>query len=357
MTHGELCSWENLLLAAERAARGKHGSPSAAAIDYGREEQLLDLRSELNAETWTPGGYCSFYIHDPKRRLISAAPFRDRVVHHALCNLTEAPFERGFIHDSYANRVGKGTHRALARLQQFQRRFRFALPCDIRQFFPSVDHALLSRTLNRKIRDRALRRLVARILASGEDVLSEVYDMVWFPGDDLFAAARPRGLPIGNLTSQFWANCYLDPFDHFVKRELRCEGYIRYVDDLVLFADEKRQLWEWKAAIEERLARLRLVIHPGAHPRPVAEGISFLGFISFPTHRRLKRRNYANFARKLREKLALWALGAIREEDWRASVESWIAHASHGQTIGLQKSILSSHGLNWEEFAVAARKK
>ncbi len=136
-----------------------------------------------------------------------------------------------FISDSYANRVGKGTHRALDRCQEFARRYRYVLPCDVRQFFPSIDHAVLRGILGRVIADEDVLWLVDRILESGSGVLSEAYDVVYFPGDDLFAAVCPRGLPIGNLTSQFWANCYLDPFDHFIKRELRCRGYLRYVDD------------------------------------------------------------------------------------------------------------------------------
>ena len=132
--------------------------------------------------------------------------------------------------------------------------------------------------------------LIDRILESGVGVLSEQYDMVYFPadapahgsGEGLFAALRPRGLPIGNLTSQFWANVYLNPFDHFVKRQLRCKAYVRYVDDLLLFAGEKPTLWAWKKAIEARLAGLRLTIHPGAHPRPVSEGFPFLGFTLSP---------------------------------------------------------------------------
>ncbi len=114
--------------------------------------------------------------------------------------------------------------------------------------------------------------------------------MVYFPDDDLFAALRSRGLPIGNLTSQFWANVYLNPFDHFVKRTLRCPGYVRYVDDMLFFAADTATLWTWKTTIQERLAALRLTIHPGAHPRPVTEGIPVLGFVVFPQRRRLKRR-------------------------------------------------------------------
>lgn len=249
-----------------------------AAFEYRLEDNLLHLQEELRSKTYRPGPYDSFYIHEPKRRLISAAPFRDRVVHHALCNLIEPIFERAFIADSYANRVGKGTHRALNRVQELARRYPYVLQCDIRQFFPSVDHAILREQLSHKIGDLDVLWLIDRILESGMGVLSEAYDMVYFPGDDLFAAGRPRGLPIGNLTSQFWANVYLNPFDHFVKRELRCGGYVRYVDDFVLFAGQKSTLWEWKSAILERLAHLRLTIHPSAHPRPVGEGIPFLGF-------------------------------------------------------------------------------
>jgi hypothetical protein len=177
--------------------------------------------------------------------------------------------------------------------------------------------------------------------------------MVWFPGDDpatgsgqgLFAANRPRGLPIGNLTSQFWANCYLNPFDHFVKRELRYQGgspgYLRYVDDLLLFADDKGTLWRWREALVERMARLRLTIHPEAHPRPVSEGIPFLGFIVFPTHRRLKRRKGIAFQRRLKRKLAAHAAGEISLDEVHASVQGWVNHVHYGDTWGLRRAMLA----------------
>jgi len=228
--YARLCSWDNLYLAYRRAAKGKRGKVPAARFEYRLEDNLITLQQALQAKSYRPGAYYSFYIHEPKRRLISAAPFVDRVVHHALCNVIEPRFERSFIRDSYANRVGKGTHRALARCQQFVRRYRYALQCDIVQFFPSIDHTVLRRNLARKIADADVRWLIDQILKSEQGVLSEEYRMVYFLGDDLFAISRPRGLPIGNLTSQFWANCYLNPFDHFVKRELRCQAYLRYVD-------------------------------------------------------------------------------------------------------------------------------
>jgi retron-type reverse transcriptase len=140
-----------------------------------------------------PRPYTSFYIHEPKRRLISAAPFRDRVVHHALCNLIEPVFERTFIADSFANRVGKGTHRALERVQKLARRFPYVLQCDIRQFFPSIDHAILRDILAGKIGDSGILWLIDRILESGIGVLKAEYEMVYFSGDDLFAVNRARG--------------------------------------------------------------------------------------------------------------------------------------------------------------------
>ncbi len=336
----ELCSWENLLLAYRRASRGKRGHPGAAAFEHRLEDNLARLRRELLARTYGPGGYVSFTIHEPKRRRISAAPFRDRVVHHALCNVIEPAFERSFTADSFANRVGKGTHRALAQCQRSARRFPYVLSCDIRQFFPSIDHEVLQAILRRKIQDEGVLWLIDRILASGAGILAGEYDPVYFPGDDLFSPLRPRGLPIGNLTSQFWANCYLNPLDHFVKRELRCPSYVRYVDDLLLFGPDKPTLWGWKLAMENRLARLRLTIHPGAHPRPVTEGIPFLGFVVYPDRRHLKRRKGIHFRRRYWGLLAAARKGEIQLDRVTASVKGWVNHVRYGNTVGLRKAVL-----------------
>jgi retron-type reverse transcriptase len=149
----QVYDWEDLLLAHRKAAKGKRSKEPAARFEYHLEDNLVTLQDELQAKTYRPGAYSSFYIHEPKRRLISAVPFRDRVVHHGLCNVIEPIFERSFIHDSYANRKGKGEHRALDRAQSHARRYRYVLPCDVRQFFPAVDHAILRRILARKRRN------------------------------------------------------------------------------------------------------------------------------------------------------------------------------------------------------------
>lgn len=335
----QLYSWENLLLAYKLSSRGKRGKPNVALFEHRLEDNLVRLQEELLTQTYSPRPYTSFYIHEPKKRLISAAPFRDRVVHHALCNLIEPIFERSFISDSYANRKCKGTHLAINRVQRLARRYPYVLQCDIKQFFPSIDHMILKGILARKIQDKGVIWLIDRILESGINVLSEEYDMVYFPGDDISAIRRPRGLPIGNLTSQFWANCYLNIFDHFVKRELGCKGYVRYVDDYVLFGKDKAALWQWKESIRKRLARLRLTIHPGIHPRPVKEGIPFLGFIIYPHKRRLKRRKGVHFVRRLRHLICGYHEGKVPLERIAASVLGWVNHVRYGNTIGLRKSI------------------
>lgn len=338
----ELISFDNLFTAYRKAARGKRSRPAVAAFEFRLEENLLNLQTELRRGDYRPGPYTSFSIHDPKRRLISAAPFRDRVVHHALVNVIEPFFERRFIYDTYANRKGKGTHRALARCTRFLRRYRYVLPLDVRQFFPSIDHATLVKTLGRVLHDPQVLELCDRVLAGGAGVLAEEYDMVYFPGDDLFAVNRPRGLPIGNLTSQFWANVYLDPLDQFIKRRLRCPGYVRYVDDMLLFAGDKQTLHGYRQAVLGYLAGLRLTVHEtSAQLRPTAVGVPFLGFQLFPDHRRLKRPKAVAARRRLKFKAALVRDGALARDRLKASVQSWVNHARYGDTYGLREAILA----------------
>lgn len=337
----QVVSLENLIVAYQQAARGKRRQPVVAAFTFDLEANLCALQGELAAQSYRPGGYYSFYIRDPKRRLVSAAPFRDRIVHHALCRVIEPLFERTFIGDSYANRLGKGTHCALDRAQALAQQYPYVLQCDLRQFFPSIDHAILCQILARKLADPQLLWLVDQILAGGAGVLDEVYAMVYFRGDDLFAINRPRGLPIGNLTSQFWANVYLNELDQFVLRVLHCSGYLRYVDDFLLFAESKAELWRWKAALGEQLATLRLTMHQQASTvYPVTNGIPFLGFRIYPTHRRLKRRNGVAFARRLRRLYQAVAKKELALRDLHTHVRGWVAHARHGDTWRLRYSLL-----------------
>ena len=344
-----VCDFENIYLAWRKARKGKRGRAQPAQFERVQDDELLRIQEELQTFTYKPGAYHSFHIHDPKKRLISAAPFRDRVVHHALCRVIEPIWESRFIHDTYANRIGKGTHRALDRTQEFARRYTYFLQCDVKQFFPSIDHAILRDEFARLIRDEGVLWLCDQVLQSGVGVLADEYEMVYFDGDDpstgsgqgLFAANRPRGLPIGNLTSQFWANVYLNGFDHFVKRELKCRAYIRYVDDFLLFSDDKRELAGWREAIIDKLAELRLTLHEEcAQIFPTVTGIPFLGFRVHPDHRLLKTRKAIHFRRKLKHLLHGYANGSIELPKLQQTLQSWIHYVSYGDTWGLRRSIL-----------------
>jgi hypothetical protein len=179
-------------------------------------------------------------------------------------------------------------------------------------------------------------KLIAVILQSGVGVLDDEATPGYFPGDDLFALSRPTGLPIGNLTSQFFANVLLDPIDHFVKEQLRAPGYVRYADDLVLFADDKDFLWRCHAALVKQLEKIRLRLHPDkTYVRPCRLGLKFLGFRLYRDGRRLLPRNYTRFTRRLRRLRWLRANGFIHSADIARSVSSWLAYARHANHIGM----------------------
>lgn len=336
-----LTSWDNLLLAYRKARRGKRGRPEVARFSCDLEPELLRLRQELREDRYRPGAYRQFAIYERKPRVISAAPFRDRVVHHAVMNLIEPALDKRFVDDSYACRKGKGVHAAVDRYQTYARRHAYVLKLDIRQYFPSVDHAVLKDILRRRIKDAKTLRLLDAIIDGGPDSPGELFH---FPGDDLFAPLeRRRGIPIGNLTSQFFANLYLDDFDHWIKESLRVPAYIRYVDDLLLLDDGRERLWEFCAAIEKRLAGLRLRLH--ARKRQIyrtAEWVDVLGYKIGRARRRLRNDNGHRFRRKLRRMAEGYARGRLAWDDIDASVQSWIGHARHAETEGLRKTIFDA---------------
>ncbi len=343
----QLTSAPNLFMAYKLAARGKRGTAAVADFERNLEDNIFLLRAALLDGSYAHDAYHSFYIHDPKKRLISAAAFKDRVVHHALCQVIEPFFERKFIFDSYANRIGKGSHRALDRTTQYLRRFACYQQLDIRQYFASIDHQLLHQTLAETIADEKVLALCAAILDSGRGVLHEAYEMVYFDGDDLLAASRPRGLPIGNLTSQFWANVYLNKLDHYIKRPLKCKGYVRYVDDMLLFADSKAQLHDWWQAVVAFLGKLRLTIHAQqAQPTPVRQGVTFLGFRCFPDHRRLKREKVIHAWQRIKQNHAMLKRGEMPQADFSQRLQSWVNHARYGDTWGLRCALLNGLEIN-----------
>jgi len=336
----QICTWENLLAAARAAWKGKRSKDAAAAFFARHEEEVVALREELLDGSYYPGEYHYFQIHDPKTRMVAAAPFRDRVVHHALVRVLEPIFDRRMIEDSYACRKGKGTHAAMHRAHQFTRRYRYALKCDIQRYFPSMDHGILAGQIRRVVADERVLALIGLILASHRDGVEQE----WPRDGDLFSVReRIRGLPIGNLTSQFFANIYLTGLDQFVKHDLRVKGYCRYVDDFLLFGDDRGLLREQGWAVRERLEDLRLSIHPDKYRLSATRhGVDFVGFVLFPDGwRRLRGANVRRFHRRYRR--MIWEMRAGRREaaDVTRRVRCWIAHAEHAHSLGLRKAVLS----------------
>ncbi len=333
-----LASFENLFAAARKAERGKRFTHAAAVFNQRLAENLMPLRGELLSGSYRPGEYRTFQIFEPTHRHISAAPYRDRVVHHALCNVMAPLFERSFIADSYANRIGKGTHRALDRCTEYVRRYSHVFQGDIRQFFPAIDHRVLAARLARRIHDPRVLGLANLILDSSNEQEPAIF---YFPGDDLFSPHdRRRGLPIGNLTSQFWANVYLDPLDHFFRDQLGAPGYIRYVDDFLVFSNDANRLAEWRSEAGPFLDGLRLLLHPRkSRIYPTAEGIPFLGFRVYPAQRRMLAGGVQRARRRLTRQASEYAAGEVDRGHVARSVRSWIAHAMHGDTTGLRRTL------------------
>jgi retron-type reverse transcriptase len=340
----EFTAWENLVRAWRNAARGKQGSAAVARFAYKPGEHLLRLQRALLQGRWRPGAYTQFALHEAKRRWIAAAPLADRVVHHALIQVVQPRFERTFHAGSHANRTGHGTHRAIDHLHNLVRGHRFVLRLDVQRHFQSIDHAILLRLLARRIPEPELMAVVRSIVASGEGVADPASpDPGWlFSGDDLLALARPRGLPVGNLTSQHWSNVYLHVLDDFCLRTLGARAYVRYVDDFALFHDDKSVLAEWRARIVEFLGRrLRLRVHErSAQVQPCAAGVPWLGWVVYPDKRRLKSRKAVEATRRLQALHDAWVADEISFAEFDASVQSWIEHVRHGDTLGLRKHVL-----------------
>lgn len=338
-----IVSFDNLLLAYRKARLGKRSRDEVAWFALNLEKELFQLEEDLLNQTYQPGRYRLFMIYERKARQISAAPFRDRVVHHALMNIVEPLLDKRFIADSYACRQGKGVHLAVQRYQQWANRYAYALKLDVARYFPSVDHAILKQQIASHIKDPRVLWLFDTILDHSPP-FPLTSPMVYFPGDDLFTPLeRRKGIPIGNLTSQFLANLYLDGLDHFIKQELRAAAYLRYVDDLVLLSNSKAQLHEWEQAIAEYLERLRLRVHPAkANVFTVYEGVDVLGYRVFPGFRQLRNDNGHRFNRKLRGFARAYAKGWADWDDFDPSVQSWIGHASHADTLGLRRRLFGT---------------
>jgi len=287
---------ENLAAALGRVMKGRGGNRNVMAFAARREEELAALREELLSGAWRPGPYGQFRVTDPKPRTISCAPVRDRVVHHALCGVVAPILERGFTEDCYACRAGKGTHRAAARARELVRRHGWTCKLDIRRYFDSVPHDRLLELLLPMFREKEIRRMIEVIVRHPVPGLPD-----------------GRGLPIGNLTSQWFANFYLSGLDHYAKEGLGAPGYVRYMDDIVLFAGGKAEIWRLHNGVCGWIAEERLLEVKGERTvvAPVTEGLAFLGLRIFPGGWRFQRARLLRTRRKFRLRERQWLAGEI----------------------------------------------
>lgn len=320
----QLTSFENLILAGRKASKGKRAKRAVAKFIFDLEKEVIQIQEELLAGTYWPSPYNVFEIREPKVRRICASTFRDRVVHHAICNLLEPIFERRFIGDSFACRRGKGTHMALRRCQEFARSHRFFLKCDVRKFFDSVDHGVLKSRLGRVVGDQRFLNLLKLIVDHSA------------PG-----IQQGVGIPIGNLTSQNFANFYLDVLDHHVKDRLAVKGYVRYMDDFICFSDSKEHL---QTLLNEIRAFLRIELKLELKEKvvkiaPVSEGVPFLGFRVYPNLIRLQRPNLIRFRKKLRSLKLCRSRNLITEGQMICSVQSLYGHVIHANTLCMRRKM------------------
>lgn len=321
-----VCAFKSLTEAAMRAAKGKKTKPRVALFLWDLESEVIRLENELRTKSYRPRPYRTFNICDPKERTICAADFRDRVVHHAVCRVLEPIFERALIGGTYACRKNKGPLKAVNRAKSFSRRYKYFLKLDVHKFFDSVDHGVLKNQLRCKVKDPHVLWLL--------DVFID-HPVPW--------TLAGKGIPIGNLTSQHFANFHLSGLDHYIREDLRIERYVRYMDDLVLWADEKDTLWDATARIESYLHdRLGLGIKSGGLLlAPVLQGLPFLGLRIFPGVVRIDRRGWRRFRRKVMAADHKLRTGAVDHDTWQRSMASLVGHMQQADTRNLRAAFFN----------------
>ena len=334
----------NLYLAYKKARKGK--TKKDYVIEFEKElwKNLLKLQEELKNQTYAPKPLQTFILRDPKTRKISKSAFRDRVIHHALIRIMEPIFDKSFIYDSCANRLGKGNLFALKRFDKFKRKVSrngklngwfnnnqvkgYCLKADIKHYFEEVSHEVLLKILARRIKDENVIWLIERIL-------NNLPASEGRGGEPGFAK---KGMPLGNLTSQFFANLYLNELDYFVKHELKAKYYIRYVDDFVILHNSKEQLEKWKDKINRFLRdKLKLELHSQKSKIiPLSHGIDFVGFRNFYYFRLLRKRNIKNMLSKIKK----YKLEELSKEKLLESFQGWQAYAKWANSYKLRKMVV-----------------
>ncbi|MFH1425735.1 MAG: reverse transcriptase domain-containing protein [archaeon] len=343
--YDKIISFDNLILSWKKARKGKTKMRYVIKFEKSLEKNLLDLQFELKNQFYYPQPLTTFILRDPKTRKISKSGFRDRIVHHALVNVIEPIFDKTFIYDSCANRTGKGNLFALKRLYCFARKISengkvngifnnnqvkgHCLKADIKHYFHEVEHKILLTIIKRKITDEKIIWLINQIIKANFRIQREREREI----------IENKGMPLGNLTSQFFANVYLNELDYFIKHKLRAKYYIRYVDDFVILHKSREQLNIWKQEIGRFLKeKLKLSLHPQKSKTvPLSKGIDFVGFRNFYHKRLLRKRSI----RKMFSKVEEYKNNKISKEELLSSFQGWNAYAKWANTLKLRRAFSS----------------
>lgn len=336
-----MADYGNVQKSYNKARKGKRYRKDVIRFTKKKEENLKRVREDILTQAYEPGAYHYFKVYEPKERQIMALPFYDRVVQHAINNVLEPIFNKRFIFHSYACRKKKGMHKASETLQGWLYGWQkyhgdeplYAIKADIHHYFQSIDHSILKAEIRRVIKDKEALTLIDRIIDHNGNMPDGV------------------GIPVGNLTSQLFANIYLDKLDRFIKHTLGVKHYVRYMDDFILLSPDKGQLREWLAAIETFLRdELRLELNPKTTILAAKNGIDFVGYKHRGTHKKVRR----DSVKRMKRKIKWYIKGKITKEKLQKSVTSWTGHASHADSYNLQKKIITLAARADEEAAAKA---
>jgi len=331
----KIITWENLYTGYTNARKNKRFRPEVLEFSAAREENLINIQNHLIWQSWSPGRFREFMVYEPKARFIQAPSFKDRVVHHALVQVIEPLFERKFIYDSYACRTDKGTTTAVLRTQKFLRTAKvnwsqvYVLKADISKYFYSIGHDHLLRILKKTIRDK-------KVLWLCENIISK-------------CGSAGQGIPVGALTSQLFANVYLDQLDHFIKDDLGVKFYTRYMDDWIILESNKKRLWKiLDSATDFLTSELGLRLNPKTSIFPAARGVDFCGYRIWATHLLPRKRNVKRARKRFNKFSKLYARNQIVLEEIRASVMSFLGYMKHCNGYQTTSHILNNFVLRKE---------
>jgi retron-type reverse transcriptase len=335
----KVCSLNNLILAFRKAKRGKSKKDYVIKFEENLQKNLKDLQDDLINKIYSPYPLKKFVIRDPKTRIIHASIFRDRIVHHAIINILEPIYEKIFIYDSFASRKNKGTHNAVKRFEMFMKKVSsngkliknsfnnnsirgYVLKADFRHYFDTISNEVLIKILRKKIDDEDLIWLIRRIL------------------DNFEGPVKGTGMPLGNFTSQFFANIYLNELDYYVKHIIKAQYYIRYVDDFVILHKDKRVLVYYLKHITAFLPCLKIKLHPDkTEIHPLRNGITFLGYRVFYYYRLLRQRNTKYFLKKFEKNIYLYKNKDITEEQLESRIHGWNGYAKFADTFNFRNKL------------------